>query len=93
MRPVPTPVLHFTHGENLPGIVAHGLLADLTVQRRGVLPRSAGDPGIKGPRRTRQVYRPRGGVVVDDVPFFFAPRSPVLDSIDRGNTPTCQGPG
>ena len=69
MRPVPTPVLPFTHVENLPGIVAHGLLADLTVQRHGVLPIEAGHPGIKRPRRAREVDRPRGGVVADDVPF------------------------
>ena len=91
VRPVPTQVLHFTHVRNLPGIVAHGLLADLTVQRRGVLQVEVGDPAIKGPRRRQQVDRGPGGVVAEYVPFYFAPRSPMLFCIDRGNVPSYQG--
>lgn len=31
-----------------------------------------------------------GGMVADYVPFYFAPRSPMLFAIDRGNVPTYQ---
>lgn len=71
-------VYHFTHVDNLSALLDEGaLLAD------GILPRSfltadVGDAGVKSARRRRAVPVPPGGVVADYVPFYFAPRSPML---------------
>lgn len=74
-------LLHFTPIDNLRGIIERGLLADNL--NRGAV-RECGQPSIKERRRTRQVSGARGGVVADYVPFYFAPRSPMLRSILGG---------
>lgn len=61
MRPVPTPVLHFTDADNLAGIGEHGLLGDALAREAGATKVEVGDPGMKGPRRTRQVGSTRRG--------------------------------
>lgn len=86
-RPVPTPVLHFTHVDHLPAVVEHGLLSDTVAQSRGLLTNEVGNRGIKERRGARAVPIPPGGVVADYVPFYFAPRSPMMYSIYRGNVP------
>lgn len=72
-RPLPTKVMHFTHIENLPSIVADGLVGDTAAQAPGVLKVEVGEPSIKEARRRRQVDIPPGGVVADYVPFYFGP--------------------
>lgn len=70
-------VLHFTHLDNLPAVLAAGaLLADADVPRPLVT--DIGNTGIKAARRRRRVPLPPAGVVADYVPFYFAPRSPML---------------
>jgi hypothetical protein len=69
--------MHFTHIDNLPTILADGrLMADNLV--RGRLVTDVGSADIKAKRRSRQVTCPPGGVVADYVPFYFAPRSPMM---------------
>jgi hypothetical protein len=80
---VPTPpadrlVHHFTHIDNVPAILREGsLLADAELTD-GRLATDVGDQGIKDARRRRPVPLEPGGVVADYVPFYFAPRSPML---------------
>mgnify|MGYP000314156356 CR=1 FL=1 len=88
-RPIPTYVAHFTHIDNLAGIAADGLVCD--AHEDGRLVTEAGEPSIKDRRRRRSVTAGPGGVVADYVPFYFAPRSPMMFSIDRGNVPTFTG--
>ncbi len=90
-RPVPTRVVHFTHLRHLPGVVAHGLLSDTVAQERGLVTTEVGNRDIKERRRRRVVPVPPGGVVADYVPFYFAPRSPMMYAIDRGNVPEYAG--
>lgn len=86
-RPIPTPVLHFTHAAHIANVAEHGLLSDTVAQERGLLTNEIGNRGIKERRRRRAVPIAPGGVVADYVPFYFAPRSPMLYSIYRGNVP------
>ncbi|MBQ1061587.1 MULTISPECIES: DUF4433 domain-containing protein [Micromonospora] len=77
----PTPerarIMHFTHIDNLPNILATGrLLADSAVGAQ--LRTDVGAVGIKASRRERPVTCPPGGFVADYVPFYFAPRSPMM---------------
>lgn len=89
-RPRPTPVVHFTRVEHLPSILANGLLSDSRAQAEGLLTIEIGNTGIKVQRARRQVPIWPGGSVADYVPFYFAPRSPMLYAIHRGNVPTYQ---
>ena len=90
-RPTPTPVLHFTHITHLPDIAAHGLLSDTVAQARGLLTSEVGNREIKERRRARPVPIAPGGVVADYVPFYFAPRSPMMFVVDRGGVPEYSG--
>lgn len=81
------PVLHFTHLEHRDTVIANGLLCDTTARETGLIRREAGQPSIKAGRRARQVPIAPFGCVADYVPFYFAPRSPMMSSISWGNVP------
>jgi len=87
-RPVPTPVLHFTHVQHLATIVSEGLAADTVARERGLLSVEVGHAGIKERRRRVPVPVPPGGVVGDYAPFYYAPRSPMMLNIHTGRVPT-----
>ena len=87
---MPTWVYHFTHVDHLPTIVRHGLVADAEAQRDGRIVHEVGDRGVKGRRRRRPV--PVGSrTVADHVPFYLAPRSPMMYKIHRGGVPQYTG--
>jgi ssDNA thymidine ADP-ribosyltransferase, DarT len=95
-RAVTTPrcglLFHFTHVDNLPAILDAGaLLSDTTVCDRGLLANEAGEPEIKNRRRRHPVTCPPGGVVADYVPFYFAPRSPMMYVLWKGRVPSFTG--
>lgn len=89
MPPGPTWLFHFTHVDHLTSILAKGMVSDSEVGDR--LAFEAGDPGIKARRRLRSVPVGPGGAVADYVPFYFAPRSPMLYVISQGNVPSYTG--
>ncbi|MFC4145755.1 DUF4433 domain-containing protein [Micromonospora mangrovi] len=81
-RRKPTLIMHFTHIENLPAILDAGrLFADALVGQR--LATNVGAVDIKASRRVRAVPCPPGGFVAQYVPFYFAPRSPMMYRIAR----------
>ncbi len=84
-RPTPTWVYHFTRIEHLLTVVESALLCDRQAQADGLLAIEVGNTGIKARRATRPVPVRPGGVVADYVPFYFAPRSPMMFAIERGN--------
>jgi hypothetical protein len=90
-RATPTPVVHFTHVDHIVTLIEHGLLSDNSAQSAGVLSVEVGNAGIKDQRRRRAVPISPGGSVADYVPFYFAPRSPMMFAIAKGNVPTYDG--
>lgn len=83
-------LFHFTHVANLPSVIVHGLRSDSAVRADGSLAVEVGEDRIKEQRRRRAVPMGPGGVVADYVPFYFAARSPMLYTINRGNVPAYQ---
>lgn len=85
-------IMHFTHMENLPGILAAGCLqADGLVDRSSALKVEAADLEIKAVRKRAQVPLAPHGCVADYVPFCFAPRSPMLYKLHMGSVPNYTG--
>jgi hypothetical protein len=77
------PIYHITHVDNLQRIVAEGgLHCDRSAQRLKSV--NIAHIHIKERRLNRAVPLGPGGTVGDYVPFYFAPRSPMLYVISRG---------
>jgi|SRR5215469_9621320 len=77
-------IMHFTHTKNLPGILAAGCLqADSLVDRSSALKVEAADLDIKAARKRVQVPLAPYGCMADYVPFYFAPRSPMLYKLTK----------
>lgn len=77
-------IYHFTHVGNLPSILRMGYVAsDTEVRDRSCLTSEVGHLDIKARRRAVKVGPAPGGVVADYVPFYFAPRSPMLYVINK----------
>jgi len=93
VNPEQTLIYHITDVKNLPGILAEGgLLSDVAMAQKN--PTVIGYTHIKE-RRMKQIRVPCCGArfVGEFVPFYFCPRSPMLFTINKGNTghpPGCQ---
>ncbi|SOC46599.1 protein of unknown function [Blastococcus aggregatus] len=85
---MPTRIFHITHVENLASIAEHGLLSDNAVMDAGLGHQSIAHMGIKQRRAETPVPCAPGGTLADYVPFYFAPRSPMLYTINQGNVGT-----
>ncbi|MEV6020953.1 DUF4433 domain-containing protein [Streptomyces sp. NPDC051997] len=82
-------LFHFTHVHHLSDILTEKqLVSDTVMQARGGVLMECGDRDVKAERRTRQIAAPPYGRPSDYVPFYFAPRSPMLYVISRGGVPT-----
>jgi len=89
-HPVPTPIFHITPIVNLAAIAQAGVLySKRELLARKLVPANISYDQIQARRAVRQVPLPPGGTLHDYVPFHFAPRSPMLDTINRGNVPNC----
>jgi ssDNA thymidine ADP-ribosyltransferase, DarT len=88
--PQPTRLFHITALANLPAICAAGaLLSKNHGAAAGINYQNIAHAGAQGARAQRTVPNPRGGLVHDFVPFYFAPRSPMLYAINRGSVTAC----
>lgn len=88
--PHPTRLFHITAIANLPAIFASGgLLSKNSGATAGVNYQNIAHAGAQGARSVRAVPDPPGGVVHDYVPFYFAPRSPMLYAINGGRVAGC----
>jgi hypothetical protein len=84
-------IYHITPAQNLASIIQHGgLWSDLQCQNHNVQGKQIGYSHIKQRRMRFVVPLAPGGSLGDYVPFYFAPRSPMLFTISRGNVPEYQ---
>lgn len=78
------PIYHMTHINNLPNILAQGCIyCDRDAQR--YLRRQTAYSHLKA--RRAGTYVSQGGTLDQYVPFYFAPRSPMLYAIHTGHVP------
>jgi hypothetical protein len=81
-----TDIYHITSLKNLPSILQiGGLWCDSEMHRQKISVTNIAHQDIKDRRTIRQVPYPPRGTIADYVPFYFAPRSPMLYTINRGN--------
>lgn len=81
-----TAIYHITHLRNLRSIIRlDGLWSDADRDDMGLAPVNIAHAHIKRRRAQRRVDHTPGGTLDEYVPFYFAPRSPMLYSIGRGN--------
>ena len=89
--PQPTRLFHITALANLQGICATGALVSKNVgTMAGISYQNIAHAGAQGARAQRSVPNPPGGFLHDFVPFYFAPRSPMLYAINGGRVDGCQ---
>ena len=85
---MPIPIYHITHIDNLASIInSGGLFACSKLRQQKANYTNIAYEQIQDIRAIKQVPCGAGGVLHDYVPFYFAPRSPMLYTIHRGNVP------
>lgn len=65
------------------------LFANAVLEKKKLRHANIAYQGAQGKRATKLVARPPGGVIHDYVPFYFAPRSPMLMAINEGRVDGC----
>lgn len=87
-----TAVFHITHVENLAAMLGAGRILAKNLQNPGTC-QSIANEEVQD-RRTRVVVPvPPGGPLHDYVPFYFAPRSPMLYCNHKGSIPKAKPQG
>lgn len=85
-------LFHITHLDNLPGILRSGCLhCQQHLVTKGHHPVDIAHAGIQDRRANTVVPCGPGGTLHDYVPFYFAPRSPMLYAIHKDNVETYNG--
>lgn len=88
--PRPLRIFHITAICNLASIAkSKKLYASTQLHKKKIEYGNIAYQGAQGKRAAKMVARPPGGVIHDYVPFYFAPRSPMLFTINKGNVPDC----
>lgn len=90
MMPNPVRLFHITAIENLVAICQRGALISKNAGASlGIDYQNIAHAGIQTTRSAKLVANPPGGSIHDYVPFYFAPRSPMLFTINNGNVEGC----
>lgn len=88
--PNPVRLFHITAIGNLREICHEGaLLSKNGSAVAGVTYQNIAHGGAQGARAAKVLSNPPGGTVHDYVPFYFAPRSPMLSAIHNGKVASC----
>ncbi len=88
--PRPVRLFHITAIDNLAAIFQQGaLLCKQRTEQQGIGYQNIAHTGAQGVRAAKPVFDPPGGSVHDYVPFYFAPRSPMLSAIHHGKVVGC----
>ncbi len=83
-----TYLYHITHLRNLPSMISHGALCcNATTNQQHLTQVAIGYQDLKSRRARRTVPVGPGGMLSDYVPWYFAPRSPMLYVIHKGSVP------
>lgn len=89
--PKPTRLFHITAIANIPRIcAAGGILSKNAGATAGIDYQNIAHRGAQNARADRTVPDPPGGLIHDFVPFYFAPRSPMLCAINGGKVAGCE---
>jgi ssDNA thymidine ADP-ribosyltransferase, DarT len=89
-RQTPIRLFHITAISNLQAICASGMLVSKNGgAAAGVNYQNIAHSGIQARRSIKPVPNPPGGNLHDFVPFYFAPRSPMLFAIHGGKVQGC----
>lgn len=89
--PIPVRLFHITAIDNLAAIFEQGaLLCKTRSQAAGIDYQNIAHAGAQSVRAGKAVIDPPGGCIHDYVPFYFAPRSPMLMAIHGGKVQGCQ---
>jgi hypothetical protein len=88
--PHPLRIFHITPIPNLTGIAkSKKLYANSVLRKKKLQHANIAYQGAQGKRATKLVAKPPWGVIHDYVPFYFAPRSPMLAAINAGLVEGC----
>ena len=86
----PLRIFHITAICNVESIAkSKKLYANAVLQKKKIEYGNIAYQGAQGKRATKMVAKPPGGFIHDYVPFYFAPRSPMLFTINKGNVADC----
>jgi hypothetical protein len=86
----PVSLFHITAIDNLIAICQRGKLTSKnTMATQGINYQNIAHVAIQARRNDKAVINPPGGTIHDYVPFYFAPRSPMLSAIHNGNVENC----
>lgn len=89
---MPIPIYHITHINNLESILKEGgLIANSRLKRQQINYLDIAHENIQSRRANTPVPCSAGGVLHDYVPFYFAPCSPMLYAIHKGNVAAYKG--
>ncbi len=90
MMPEPVRLFHITAIDNLPAIFEQGMLVSKNAgMLNGINYQNIAHTGAQSARSVKPVPNPPGGNIHDYVPFYFAPRSPMLSAIHNGKVSGC----
>ncbi len=86
MLPIPTPIYHFSHINNLASIIeANGILCkNVLIDKENGYTNSANED-VQDKRKGHKVTVANEGTLHDYVPFYFATRTPMLYTVHQGN--------